>query len=174
MNAKNITETLISDADKLGKTVNVQALVVALVIIAAGVACFFLIGHDRFSASVDMLILLVGVALVVLGAVHAARKYNKVVYLPTNSAVAVAQFSMDAMSKKRVIDSLEKGVLDADSVVLRHGGSLRLDILRSADGSFNAVQVFEFVPYTYSPITEVFYIDGKNADELWDGLAAKS
>ena len=110
MNAKNITETLISDTDKLGKTVNVQALVVALVIIAAGVACFFLIGHDRFSASVDMLILLVGVALVVLGAVHAARKYNKVVYLPTNSAVAVAQFSMDAMSKKRVIDSLEKGV----------------------------------------------------------------
>lgn len=173
MNAKNITETLISDTDKLGKTLNVKALIVALIIVALGVAAFFLIGHDRFSTSGDMLVLLVGAALIVFGVVYAARKYNKVVYLPTNSDVAVAQFNMDAMSKKRVLESLEKGVLDADSIVLRHGGSLRLDILRSTDGTFNAVQVFEFVPYTYSPLTEVYYIDEKNADELWQGLAAK-
>lgn len=173
MNAKNITETLISDTDKLGKTVNVQALLTALVFVAVGVSAFFLIGRDRFSTSVEMLILLAGVALVVWGIVHAARKYNKVVYLPSGSSVVLAQFSMDAMSKKRVVESLEKGVLDADSVVLRHGGSLRLDILRSTDGSLNAVQVFEFVPYTYSPVTEVFYLDTKNADELWQGLADK-
>lgn len=173
MSAKNITETLISDTDKLGKTINIKALVVALVMIAAGVAAFLLIGGDRFSASVEMLILLVGAALIVLGVVHAARKYKKVVFLPTHADVAVAQFSMDAMSKKRVIESLEKGALDADCVVLRHGGSLRLDIFRSADGSFNAVQIFEFVPYTYSPVTEVFYLDNRNADELWRGLAAK-
>lgn len=173
MNAKDITETLISDTDKLGKVVDIKSLLAALLLVAAGVAAFFFIGHDSFPASADMLILLVGAALVVLGAVHAARKFSKVVYLPTRSDVAVAQFSMDAMSKKRVLESLENGTLTADCVVLRHGGSLRLDVLRSKDGSFNAVQVFEFVPYTYSPLTEVFYLDGKSAEELLRGLAVK-
>ena len=45
----------------------------------------------------------------------------------------------------------------------KEGGNGRLDYLASKDGRFVAVQLLQFVPYSYEPITGVFYYTDDDA-----------
>ena len=64
----------------------------------------------------------------------------------------------------KLISLLEEGTFPLESCIKTVGnGNLRLDILRSQDSKFAAVQLFQFVPYTYNPVTKVFYFTGDKA-----------
>lgn len=45
-------------------------------------------------------------------------------------------------------------------------GNLRLDVMLSEDKKFAAVQLFQFVPYTYNPITSVRYFTNGEAASI--------
>ena len=45
-------------------------------------------------------------------------------------------------------------------------GNIRMDVILSADKKFAAVQLFQFVPYTYQPITSVQYFTNEKASAI--------
>ena len=61
-------------------------------------------------------------------------------------------------------EMIEKGHLAVEDGVKREGsGNVRMDIILSQDNKFAAVQLFQFVPYTYTPVTSVHYYTGNDA-----------
>ena len=45
-------------------------------------------------------------------------------------------------------------------------GNIRMDVILSEDKKFAAVQLFQFVPYTYNPITSVQYFTNGEASAV--------
>ena len=59
---------------------------------------------------------------------------------------------------------IEHGKIDAESSVKNDAsGNVRMDVMLSQDNKFAAVQLFQFVPYTYTPVTSVRYFTGNEA-----------
>lgn len=50
-------------------------------------------------------------------------------------------------------------------------GNIRMDVILSEDNKFAAVQLFQFVPYTYQPITSVHYFTNEKASAVAAFLA---
>ena len=50
-------------------------------------------------------------------------------------------------------------------------GNIRMDVILSADKKFAAVQLFQFIPYTYQPITSVQYFTDEQASAVIAFLA---
>ena len=69
---------------------------------------------------------------------------------------------MDAL--KNLVNS---GSFSADSKIKSEAsGNIRMDVILSADKKFAAVQLFQFVPYTYQPITSVQYFTNEKASAI--------
>ena len=54
----------------------------------------------------------------------------------------------------------------------KSGGSVRLDVLQSKDNAFVALQLFEFIPYTYTPLAPPSYYQDEQAAEIANFLRA--
>ena len=66
-----------------------------------------------------------------------------------------------------LIGILAFGSFSADSKIKSEAsGNIRMDVILSADKKFAAVQLFQFVPYTYQPITSVQYFTNEKASAI--------
>ncbi len=62
---------------------------------------------------------------------------------------------------------VNSGSFSADSKIKSEAsGNIRMDVILSADKKFAAVQLFQFVPYTYQPITSVQYFTNEKASAI--------
>ena len=52
---------------------------------------------------------------------------------------------------------IEKKCLDESVVSFKQSGNGRMDYMASKDGKFVAIQLFQFVPYTFEPFSDVYY-----------------
>ena len=50
--------------------------------------------------------------------------------------------------------------------VTRLSGNVRLDYILSKDHKFAAVQLFQFVPYVYEPVTQIYYYTNEVAADF--------
>ena len=67
-------------------------------------------------------------------------------------------------SLKNLVNS---GSFSADSKIKSEAsGNIRMDVILSADKKFAAVQLFQFIPYTYQPITSVQYFTDEQASAV--------
>ena len=79
-------------------------------------------------------------------------------------------FDLKHMGKLK--EMIEKGQLSIEEGVKSEGsGNVRLDVILSQDNKFAAVQLFQFVPYTYTPVTSVHYYTGNDAATISAFLA---
>lgn len=170
MDTKNITETLLSNSEHVDKCVNMKAIVIAIISAVAGVAALLSIKSGDNAASLDMLMLLAGVGLIGFSIVYAARKYKRVVYKPTKSGIEVKEVHFDGFARKKLVEILENRKFNFSDVKHHQNGSVRLDLIRSKDGSFTAAQLFEFIPYSYVPVTEIYSFDQENGEQLWNSF----
>ncbi|MDR0954784.1 MAG: hypothetical protein LBM20_05315 [Rikenellaceae bacterium] len=90
------------------------------------------------------------------------------VYAPTKSKIRVRSKFIDPTQVDFVCRSIEKHELPPIEAELRimENSSARIDLYTSADGAFAAAQVFQYVPYTYSPVTPVCCAVGEEAKRL--------
>ena len=80
------------------------------------------------------------------------------VYRPTGSSIRSGSLYMDSAELQHIRQMVEKNDFSNPSHILcKDSGNGRLDYLMSKDGQFVAVQFFQFVPYTYEPISEKYY-----------------
>ena len=105
-----------------------------------------------------MLLMVLGTAFFLLGIFRLFWKSKEVVYIPTGSITKERSVFFDLKHMGKLKEMIEKGQLSIEEGVKSEGsGNVRLDVILSQDNKFAAVQLFQFVPYTYTPVTSVNY-----------------
>ena len=94
-------------------------------------------------------------------------KSKEVVYLPTKSVAKEHSVFFDLKHMDALKNLVNSGSFSADSKIKSEAsGNIRMDVILSADKKFAAVQLFQFVPYTYQPITSVQYFTNEKASAI--------
>lgn len=167
MNASQTIESTIfvSSHPDVVKRACVPALILSLAMIVAGMLIFFSAFRLEDKAStLSMFLMVLGTAALLLGIFRLFWKSKEMVYAPTGSVTKESSAFFDSKYMDKLTSALEEGVFpSAKSMDSTPSGNLRLDVLLSQDSKFAAVQLFQFVPYTYNPVTKVYYFTGDKA-----------
>ena len=147
----------------IAKRTSVSGLIFSGFMLLIGVLAFISTFEmeDR-SSTLSMGLMVLGSGLFLIGIFRLFWKSKEVVYLPTGSIAKEQSIFFDLKYMDQLKEIVKSGTFSADTN-LKGGtsGNLRMDIILSEDKKFAAVQLFQFVPYTYNPITSVQYLPKK-------------
>ena len=94
-------------------------------------------------------------------------KSKEVIYLPTKSVAKEHSVFFDLKHVDTLMNFVNSGSFSTDlKIKSEASGNIRMDVMLSADKKFAAVQLFQFVPYTYQPITPVQYFTNEEASAV--------
>lgn len=150
------------------KRTNVSELIFSCILLVAGVLAFAVtFGLEDKSSTLSMALMVLGTGLLLLAVFRLCWKAKRAVYLPTGSATKEHSLFFDLRYKDELSTIIQSGSfpLDAD-IRSEHSGNVRMDVILSKDTKFAAVQLFQFIPYTYQPVTSVHYYTGNDASSL--------
>lgn len=149
----------------IAKRTSVSGLIFSGLMLLIGVLAFISTFEmeDR-SSTLSMGLMVLGSGLFLIGIFRLFWKSKEVVYLPTGSIAKEQSIFFDLKYMDQLKEIVKSGAFSADTN-LKGGtsGNLRMDIILSEDKKFAAVQLFQFVPYTYNPITSVQYFTNGEA-----------
>jgi hypothetical protein len=116
------------------------------------------------SSAGAMLMLLLGIGCFFFGLVRLFQKFKHAVYLPTGGVLKSHQlyFDLKELSQLQTLAADKKLCAEAP-VKSTHSGNVRMDVTLSSDGKFAAVQLHQFVPYVYKPVSNAYYYEGHEA-----------
>ncbi len=160
--------TLASVHPDIVKRTSVSGLILSCIMVILGVFAFVSIFQleDR-SSSLSMALMVFGAALLIAGVVRLFWKSKHVVYLPTGSIAKEESLFFDLKDLNKLLEIVKSGSFTTDTVVKGDtSGNIRMDVILTEDTKFAAVQLFQFVPYTYNPVTSVCYYTDNEASEL--------
>lgn len=149
----------------IAKRTSVSGLIISAVMLAAGILVFFSVFemNDK-SSTLSMFLMVLGTALALLGVFRLFWKSREIVYLPTGSVAKERSLFFDLKHIGTLTEMIENGKLGGETgIKSESSGNVRMDILISQDNQFAALQLFQFVPYTYTPVTSVHYFTGSQA-----------
>lgn len=149
----------------IAKRTSISGLIFSVAMLVIGILIFASIFemNDK-SSTVSMALMVMGTALVLLGVFRLFWKSKEMVYLPTGSVAKERSLFFDLKYIGKLTEMIESGRLDHESGVKSDSsGNIRMDIMISQDNKFAALQLFQFVPYTYTPVTSVRYFTGSEA-----------
>lgn len=149
----------------IAKRTSVSGLVFSSVMLLAGVIAFISTFEleDR-SSTISMGLMVLGTGLFLLGVFRLFWKSKEVVYLPTGSIAREQSLFFDLKNLDKLSNMVKSGAFSVDTPIKGEpSGNLRMDIILSEDNKFAAVQLFQFVPYTYNPVTSVCYFTNGEA-----------
>ena len=156
----HVEETLFSASHpQLYKHISVhQILVSSLMAIGGIVGILLSVVLNEGESTLCMALLAIGIILLVFSCYRFFTKRYETVYKSTGSIVCSGTLYMDTAE----MESLQRMMLEhhfssSFRLSLKEAGNGRLDYLKSKDGKFMAVQLFRYVPYTYEPVSGVFY-----------------
>lgn len=144
---------------------SISNILFSIVLLLAGVFAFVatLELHDRSSAF-GMALLVLGTGFVLLGIYRLVWKSKELVYVPTGSLARERSLFFDLKDMNVLADCIESGTFYKAFDMKKHSsGNVRMDVILSDDGRYAAVQLFQFVPYMYQPVTSVHYFTGEKA-----------
>ena len=156
----HVEETLFSATHpQLDKHVSVKQMTISsLIALGGAVSIVFSSLVDKAESTLYMTLLSVGIVLVLFAIYRFFTKSHETVYKPTGSIVRSDTVYMATAELQKFQRMMEKNDFSSSSrLAYKDGGNGRLDYLASKDGRFVAVQLFQFVPYTYEAVTGVFY-----------------
>ena len=157
----------------IAKRTSVSGLIFSVAMLLLGILIFASTFEvtDR-SSTLSMLLMVLGTAFFLLGIFRLFWKSKEVVYIPTGSITKERSVFFDLKHMGKLKEMIEKGQLSIEEGVKSEGsGNVRLDVILSQDNKFAAVQLFQFVPYTYTPVTSVHYYTGNDAATISAFLA---
>lgn len=166
MATKTIDSTLFASTHPdIAQRTSVPGLIFSVAMLLVGLLVFAsLFSMSDKSSTVSMALMVLGTALVLLGVFRLFWKSKEMVYLPTGSIAKERSLYFDLKYLGELTDMLENGRLGGDAAPKSEAsGNVRMDVMLSQDNKFAAVQLFQFVPYTYTPVTSVRYFTGSDA-----------
>ena len=129
----------------IAKRTSVSGVLISSVMLLVGILAFASTFElEDKSSTVSMALMVLGTGLFLMGIFRLFWKSKEVIYLPTKSVAKEHSIFFD----------------------LKH-----MDVILSADKKFAAVQLFQFIPYTYQPITSVQYFTDEQASAVIAFLA---
>ena len=143
----------------LYKKISSRQVFLALIVALCGfvmISFSYLLGESNDTLS--MVSLTVGIIMALFAIYHFFTKRHETVYGPTGSVVRSGSLYMDSAELQHLQQMIKKNDFTSSSrLVFKEGGNGRLDYLVSKDGKFVAMQLFQFVPYTYEAVSERCY-----------------
>lgn len=159
------TTQCVSAHPDVAKRLSIPAVFYSLALSLLGIFLFTLVFelHDK-SASISMVMMVVGSLMILYGVYCLFWRSKETVYLPTGSVTKSRSVFFDLENLSALTSMIEKNELNGESTIRSDSsGNVRMDVLLSRDNRFAAVQLFQFVPYSYAPITSVHYYIGAEA-----------
>ena len=152
----------------IAKRISVSGVLISSVMLLIGILAFASTFElDDKSSTTSMALMVLGTGLFLIGIFRLFWKSKEVVYLPTKSVAKEHSVFFDLKHMDALKNLVNSGSFSADSKIKSEAsGNIRMDVILSADKKFAAVQLFQFVPYTYQPITSVQYFTNEKASGL--------
>lgn len=145
-----------------------KSVIAGISLIALSIALYLLSTtiHDTtsslymFSAVGAFAALLIGILKLFIGG-------KETLYLPTKSPVKGYTIYLEGLSGNELVELIEKRKFDDIRTAKRkESGPVRLDIQRSKDDRFVALQVMQYVPYAYENVSGTYYFHEEQAPEV--------
>ena len=157
----------------IAKRTSISGLLISCVMLLIGILSFASTFElEDKSSTVSMALMVFGTGLFLLGICRLFWKSKEVVYVPTGSIAKERSIFFDLKHMDKLTDLVNSGSFSADSKIKSEAsGNIRMDVILSADKKFAAVQLFQFIPYTYQPITSVQYFTDEQASAVIAFLA---
>ena len=152
----------------IAKRISVSGVLISSVMLLIGILAFASTFElDDKSSTTSMALMVLGTGLFLIGIFRLFWKSKEVVYLPTKSVAKEHSVFFDLKHMDALKYLVYSGSFSADSKIkIEASGNIRMDVILSADKKFAAVQLFQFVPYTYQPITSVQYFTNEEASAI--------
>ena len=152
----------------IAKRISVSGVLISSVMLLIGILAFASTFElDDESSTTSMALKVLGTGLFLMGIFRLFWKSKEVVYLPTKSVAKEHSVFFDLKHMDALKNLVNSGSFSADSKIKSEAsGNIRMDVILSADKKFAAVQLFQFVPYTYQPITSVQYFTNEEASAI--------
>lgn len=150
-------------------------LLSSLLALGGGIAISVSLGMNRTSSTLNMIVLTSGAILLLVAMYRLFWRSREMVYAPTGSVISDGTCFLDICDLKRMEDMLEQGNFETTGKLpFKHSGTVRMDYMLSKDHRFAAVQLFKFIPYTYEPVSQVYYYTDVAASQFADCLSDKN
>lgn len=142
-----------------------RALGLGIGLIASGIALYFASTTIRdTSSSVYMLCTVGAFTALIVGVLKLFFGGWENVYQPTQSPVEGYSLYFDGLSGSELVELIERERFDALRAARRkESGPVRLDVRRSRDGRFVALQVLQYVPYVYENLSGTYCFQEERA-----------
>lgn len=149
----------------IAKRTNVSGFIFSIAMLLLGVFIFASVFEmNDASSTLSMALMVAGTAFILLGLYRLFWKSKEMVYLPTGSVTKERSIFFDLRHLGKLADMIENDRPDGEVEVKSCScGNVRMDVMISQDNRFAAVQLFQFVPYAYVPVTSVHYFTGSHA-----------
>ncbi|WP_217931262.1 hypothetical protein [Bacteroides caecimuris] len=152
----------------IAKRTSVSGVLISSVMLLIGILAFASIFElDDKSSTASMALMVLGTGLFLMGIFRLFWKSKEVIYLPTKSVAKEHSVFFDLKHVDTLKNFVNSGSFSTDlKIKSEASGNIRMDVILSADKKFAAVQLFQFVPYTYQPITPVQYFTNEEASAV--------
>lgn len=155
-------------AQNIAKRKSPKSVVTAVILCLLGAALFgFSYTIADHTSSLYMTCSVGGIGLLVVGLLKLAFGGRETVYLPTKSPVRSYAIYFESLASDALVNLIEQGRFDEIRDARRkESGPVRLDVQRSKDGRYVALQVMQYVPYAYETVSGTYCIPEEKAPEV--------
>lgn len=165
MSTQTIDATIFASSHPdIAKRTSISGLVFSCTLLLVGVLAFVSTFElEDKSSTVSMALMVLGTGLFLVGIFRMFWKSKEVVYLPTGSKAKERSMFFDLKYLDKLTDQVNSGTFSSKEIKSEASGNIRMDVILSDDNKFAAVQLFQFIPYTYQPVTSVRYFTNDDA-----------
>jgi len=149
----------------IAKRTSISGILISSVMLLVGILAFASTFElDDKSSTTSMALMVLGTGLFLMGIFRLFWKSKEVVYVPTGSLAKEHSVFFDLKHMDALASLVNSRSFSTNSnIKSESSGNIRMDVILSADKKFAAVQLFQFVPYTYQPVTSVQYFTNEEA-----------
>ncbi|MDL2296642.1 tetraspanin family protein [Bacteroidales bacterium OttesenSCG-928-B11] len=146
------------------KTLPVVLIIISLILCVVGI-----VGFIKISA-VNTTLLVAGVILLIVGIVMMVKattnEFSHFIYEPTGGKLKKYAVFFHPENRERINTILETGNFNALKKVSKEmNAKSMIEIMTTDDAVIVLAQTFEYIPYNYEPMSDIFiYKDGKGRE----------
>ena len=152
----------------IAKRISVSGVLISSVMLLIGILAFASTFElDDKSSTTSMALMVLGTGLFLMGNFPSFLEIKGGCLFTNKSVAKEHSVFFDLKHMDALKNLVNSGSFSADSKIKSEAsGNIRMDVILSADKKFAAVQLFQFVPYTYQPITSVQYFTNEKASAI--------
>lgn len=173
MTNETLFSNIYSVTGSVVKKTDVTSILLSTIILIAGIV-FFVVSF-QFDANSDewsMLCLLLGIAGVAYGIIRLCVKNKHTVYAPTGSPLKKTRIYFKSEDLGKVLKVIDGNFSDTTGLHDNENGTVRLDLLTSADGEFAAAQAFMYQDSSYAAQCAAKTFTGDAVKRVSDAIIA--